>query len=194
MGKKSDYWNNINPRFRPRAEIQDIWRPKVESSGLSEVKKNGMRKLRHVHRSYYDKTVRRYRSSCGDARILPGGGSSESPVNGVESERRSSPSCRQSFYTNRFAYYVGECRHDDKTWQRTETGLACGKDLDKEYSRSSFGESCGCTSCNWIDEISLRKGHTYRIVVSDLERGRPIWYGGKTAQKKAWICLPVAWA
>lgn len=30
-----------------------------------------------------------------------------------------------------------------------------------------------------IDEISLRKGHTYRIVVSDLERKRPIWFGGK---------------
>lgn len=30
-----------------------------------------------------------------------------------------------------------------------------------------------------IDELSLRKGHTYRIVVSDLERERPIWYGGE---------------
>ena len=30
-----------------------------------------------------------------------------------------------------------------------------------------------------IDEISIRKGHTYRIVVSDLVRGRPIWFGGQ---------------
>lgn len=30
-----------------------------------------------------------------------------------------------------------------------------------------------------IDEFSVRKGHTYRIVVSDLLRPRPIWYGGK---------------
>ena len=30
-----------------------------------------------------------------------------------------------------------------------------------------------------IDEISIRKRHTYRIVVSDLVRGRPIWFGGK---------------
>src|SRR3990167_8334879 len=29
-----------------------------------------------------------------------------------------------------------------------------------------------------IDEISIRKGHTYRIVVSDLERRRPVWFGG----------------
>jgi len=29
------------------------------------------------------------------------------------------------------------------------------------------------------DEISIRKGHTYRIVVSDMERRRPIWFGGE---------------
>ncbi len=29
-----------------------------------------------------------------------------------------------------------------------------------------------------VDEVSVRKGHTYRIVVSDLERRRPIWFGG----------------
>jgi hypothetical protein len=30
-----------------------------------------------------------------------------------------------------------------------------------------------------IDEIAIRKGHIYRIVVSGLLRGRPIWFGGK---------------
>jgi transposase len=30
-----------------------------------------------------------------------------------------------------------------------------------------------------IDEIAIAKGHKYRIVVSDLERGRPIGFGGK---------------
>jgi len=30
-----------------------------------------------------------------------------------------------------------------------------------------------------IDEISIRKGHTYRIVVSDLVRERPVWFGGQ---------------
>ncbi|MGE5300397.1 MAG: transposase [Acidobacteriota bacterium] len=30
-----------------------------------------------------------------------------------------------------------------------------------------------------IDEVSQRKGHAYRIVVSDLERGKPIWFGGE---------------
>jgi len=29
-----------------------------------------------------------------------------------------------------------------------------------------------------VDEIAIRKGHDYRIVVSDLDRRRPIWVGG----------------
>jgi transposase len=29
-----------------------------------------------------------------------------------------------------------------------------------------------------IDEISIRKGHTYRVVVADLDEQRPIWIGG----------------
>jgi transposase len=29
-----------------------------------------------------------------------------------------------------------------------------------------------------IDEVSIRQDHTYRIVVSDLVRHRPIWFGG----------------
>jgi transposase len=29
-----------------------------------------------------------------------------------------------------------------------------------------------------IDEIAIHKGHDYRVVVSDLDSGRPIWFGG----------------
>jgi len=36
-----------------------------------------------------------------------------------------------------------------------------------------------------IDEISIRKGHTYRIVVSDLERRRPIWFGGEDRSERS---------
>lgn len=36
-----------------------------------------------------------------------------------------------------------------------------------------------------IDEISIRKGHTYRIVVSDLIRKRPIWFGGEDRSEKS---------
>jgi hypothetical protein len=44
-----------------------------------------------------------------------------------------------------------------------------------------------------IDEVSIRKGHDYRIGVSDLERRRPIWFGGQDrkdasmAQFYAWL-------
>src|SRR5262249_21898955 len=30
-----------------------------------------------------------------------------------------------------------------------------------------------------IDEVSIKRAHTYRITVSDLTRERPIWFGGK---------------
>ena len=36
-----------------------------------------------------------------------------------------------------------------------------------------------------IDEISIRKGHSYRIVVSDLERRRPIWCGGEDRSEQS---------
>ena len=43
-----------------------------------------------------------------------------------------------------------------------------------------------------IDEISIRKGHTYRIVVSDLVRRRPIWFGG-TDRSEASMDAFFAW-
>jgi transposase len=39
-----------------------------------------------------------------------------------------------------------------------------------------------------MDEISIRKGPTYRIVVSDLLRRRPIWFGG-TDRSEASLAL-----
>lgn len=36
-----------------------------------------------------------------------------------------------------------------------------------------------------IDEVSIRKGHSYRIVVSDLERHRPIWFGGEDRSEES---------
>ena len=36
-----------------------------------------------------------------------------------------------------------------------------------------------------IDEISVRKGHNYRIVVSDLERRVPIWFGGEDRSEES---------
>src|SRR3954447_4797635 len=43
-----------------------------------------------------------------------------------------------------------------------------------------------------IDEIAVGKGHSYRIVVSDLLLGRPIWFGG-TDRSEASLDLCYAW-
>ncbi len=35
-----------------------------------------------------------------------------------------------------------------------------------------------------VDEISVRKGHTYRVVIADLDERRPIWIGGTGRTKE----------
>ena len=53
------------------------------------------------------------------------------------------------------------------------------KELDKQYMRAQLARAGKpAPKVIGIDEIAIRKGHTYRIVVSDLERRRPIWFGG----------------
>lgn len=34
-----------------------------------------------------------------------------------------------------------------------------------------------------VDEVSFRKGHTYRIALGDLVRQRPIWFGGEDSSE-----------
>jgi transposase len=54
------------------------------------------------------------------------------------------------------------------------------KGLEKEYMQEQLRRNpVSAPRTIGIDEISLRKGHIYRIVVSDLERRKPIWYGGE---------------
>jgi transposase len=54
------------------------------------------------------------------------------------------------------------------------------KDLDKQYMRAQLAKAGSpAPKVIGIDEISIRKGQTYRIVVSDLIRGRAIWFGGQ---------------
>jgi transposase len=36
-----------------------------------------------------------------------------------------------------------------------------------------------------INELSVGRGHNYRIIVSDLIRGRPIWFGGTDRSEKS---------
>jgi len=53
------------------------------------------------------------------------------------------------------------------------------KELEKQYMREQLRRTgAPAPKVIGIDEISIRKGHTYRIIVSDLIRRRPIWFGG----------------
>ena len=54
------------------------------------------------------------------------------------------------------------------------------KTLEKQYMRAQLA-AAGAPSpvAIGIDEISVRRGHSYRIVVSDLIARRPIWFGGE---------------
>ena len=54
------------------------------------------------------------------------------------------------------------------------------KELEKEYMREQLAIAGPPNpSVIGIDEISIKKRHTYRIIVSDLEKRRAIWFGGK---------------
>ena len=87
------------------------------------------------------------------------------------------------FYTKRFAYYVGRrCRSTTIKDIAEELKLDwhAVKELDKQYMAAQLAKAGRPgPKVIGIDEISIRKRHTYRIVVSDLIRGRPIWFGGQ---------------
>ena len=86
------------------------------------------------------------------------------------------------FYTKRFAEYIGRrCRNSTIRDVAKEFRLdwKTVKDLEIQYMQGLVKRSGAANpKIIGIDELSTRKGHTYRIVVSDLEKGRPIWFGG----------------
>lgn len=86
------------------------------------------------------------------------------------------------FYTKRFAWHIGRrCRQATISDVAKEFNLdwQTVKSLDKQYMAEQVRRAgVPGPKVIGIDEISIRKGHTYRIVVSDLIRKRPIWFGG----------------
>jgi transposase len=85
-------------------------------------------------------------------------------------------------YTKRFAHYAGR-RCASATIKAVAKELHLDwhtvKELDKQYMRAQLARAgTPGPKAIGIDEISIHKGHTYRIVVSDLIRSRPIWFGG----------------
>ena len=149
---------------------------------------------------WYDRKIRKVRDlSCGDTRVFLE----------LEVRRVNCRSCgsvkreRLDFladnplYTKRFAYFVGRrCRQSSISDVAKELALDWHtvKALEIQYMKAQLARvgTPGPRAIG-IDEIAIRKGHTYRIVVSDLLRRRPIWFGGEDrseasmAQFYAWL-------
>ena len=93
------------------------------------------------------------------------------------------------FYTKRFATHIGKrCRSSTIRDVAKEFHLDWDtvKELEKQYMREQLRRrGLPRPKVLGIDEISIRKGHTYRIVVSDLEARKPIWFGGIDRSEKS---------
>ncbi len=93
------------------------------------------------------------------------------------------------FYSKRFAFFVGRrCRAMTikDVAQETHLGWRTVKELDKQYMSEQLRRiGTPAAKVIGVDEISIRKGHTYRIVVSDLLRRRPIWFGGQDRSEQS---------
>jgi transposase len=100
------------------------------------------------------------------------------------------------FYTKRFAFYIGRrCRDSSLRDVAKEFHLdwKTVKALEMQYMKEQLRRAgTPGPKVIGIDEVSIRKGHTYRIVVSDLERKRPIWFGGDDRSEKS-MDLFFAW-
>ncbi|GIL21393.1 MAG: hypothetical protein BroJett041_25070 [Candidatus Jettenia caeni] len=87
-------------------------------------------------------------------------------------------------YTKRYERYIGRlCREltikrvvelERLSWYQV-------RQIEINYMHELVGRLGKITRLRavGIDEISIRKGHTYMICVSDLDKGRPIWVGGE---------------
>ena len=137
--------------------------------------------------------------SCGDTRVYLD----------VEVRRVLCRSCGQvkrerldwladnPLYTKRFAWHIGRrCRHmtvrdvahefhlDWHTVKEQDKPFDFAQ--DKPYMRAQLtGVGTPAPEVIGIDEISVRKGHDYRIVVSDLLRMRPLWFGGQDRKESS---------
>jgi len=87
------------------------------------------------------------------------------------------------FYTKRFVYYVGRCCRAATIKDIAEELKLVWhtvKERGKPYMTAQLSKAGRPgPKVIGVDEISIRKRHTYRIVVSDLLRRRPIWFGGQ---------------
>src|SRR5262249_45534996 len=86
-------------------------------------------------------------------------------------------------YTKRFARYVGRrCRAApiQAVARALQLDWHTVKELEKQYMREQRRRTgLPGPRVMGIGELSIKKGHKYRVVVSDVERRRVLWFGGK---------------
>jgi transposase len=94
------------------------------------------------------------------------------------------------FYSKRFAFFVGRrCRvmTIKDVAQETHLDWKTVKELDKQYMREQVRRTgTPAPKVIGVDEIAIRKGHTYRIVVSDLCAAARSGLVARTAANRAW--------
>lgn len=175
------------PGFRPRQSVQGIFGdPRARLIRLSRRgKKTLCGACGTIHWSWYDRRTRRVRDLAnGEMRIYL-----ELEVRRVQCRRCEAVKRERlqflsdnPVYTKRFAFYVGRrCQSSMIKDVAEELHLDWDtvKELDKQYMREQLRRAgTPAPKIIGIDEISIRKRHTYRIVVSDLLRQRAIWFGG----------------
>lgn len=174
------------PGFRPLAPGRGVFGdPKVRHILSCVGRKTLCGTCGRGHRTFYDHKLRWFRAlSCGDTRIYL-----EVSIRRVWCRTCGKVKREQlawlaniPLYTKRFAFYVG---------QRCASApiRAVARDLHLELA---YGQGAGETVYAgaaqarrdaWakvigMDVVSIKKGHTYRIVVRHLVRRGPIWFGG----------------
>ncbi len=186
------------PEFRPATKVKGVFGD--SHARILRLERRGKKTVCGVcgtpHRTFYDQKRRLVRDlSCGDTRVYL-----EVAVRRVlcrmcqKVKREALPFLADNpFYTKRFAFYVGRrCRSASIKAVARELRLDWHtvKALDKQYMQEQLRRA-GAPGPRiiGIDEISIRKGHTYRIVVSDLLRRRPIWFGGTDRSEASLACL-----
>ena len=147
-----------------------------------------------MHRVWYDRKIRRVRDlSCGDTRVYlqVEVRRVQCRICGKVKTERIDFLADNPFYTKRFAWYVGRrCRQASIRDVAKELKLDWHtvKSLEKQYMAEQLKRAgLPGPKAIGIDEISIRKGHTYRIVVSDLHRKCPIWFGGKDRSEASMV-------
>ena len=146
------------------------------------------------HHTWYDRKTRRVRDlSCGDRAIYLDIEIRRVACRrcGTVKQERLDFLADSPFYTKRFAFFVGRrCRASTIRDVARDTRLnwKTVKALEMQYMREQLRRAGrpGPRAIG-IDEISIRKGHTDRIVVSDPCGGARSGLAARIARRRAWM-------